>query len=164
MQHKSLFTENSFLSRIDLLGFSSFMSKPERYTYSVQQKVAWGDMDAFGHVNNVVYARYFETARASFFNDMRLWESPQKPLEGGPVLTHLEMDYRKQVRFPETIDISVKLESVKNRSFSIVCSMWNQAGECVLTGKAELLWFNFSTGKPAAIPDAYKEQFFQQDK
>ncbi len=138
------------------------MPKPDKYPYSVQQKVAWGDMDAFGHVNNVVYARYFETGRASYFEDMGLWESPQKPMEGGPVLTHLEMDYRKQVRFPETIEISLKLDSVKNRSFSIVCSMWNQAGECVLTGRAELLWFNFSTGKPGAIPNVYKEHFFQQ--
>ena len=23
----------------------------------------WGEMDAFGHLNNVVYFRYFETAR-----------------------------------------------------------------------------------------------------
>lgn len=29
--------------------------------------VAWGEMDAFGHVNNVVYFRYFESARIAFF-------------------------------------------------------------------------------------------------
>ena len=30
--------------------------------------VAWGEMDALQHVNNVVYFRYFETARIDFFN------------------------------------------------------------------------------------------------
>ena len=34
---------------------------------SVQIPVAWGDMDAFGHVNNTVYLRWFETARIAFF-------------------------------------------------------------------------------------------------
>jgi len=29
--------------------------------------VAWGDMDAFGHVNNTRYFRYFETARIAYF-------------------------------------------------------------------------------------------------
>lgn len=28
------------------------MPKPVRYSYSYLQKVAWGDMDAFGHVNH----------------------------------------------------------------------------------------------------------------
>ncbi|EQA44674.1 acyl-CoA thioester hydrolase, YbgC/YbaW family [Leptospira broomii serovar Hurstbridge str. 5399] len=138
------------------------MPKPEKYPYSLFQKVAWGDMDAFGHVNNVVYAKYFETARASFFEERKLWESPQKPNEGGPVITHIEMDYRKQVRFPETIEITIKVESAGNRSFSMLCTMWNAQGECVLTGHADFLWFNFLTGRPTAIPDVYKEHFFQQ--
>ncbi len=29
--------------------------------------VAWGDMDAMGHVNNTVYLRYFESARIAYF-------------------------------------------------------------------------------------------------
>ena len=30
------------------------------YPVIYEQKVAWGDMDAFGHVNNVQYYRYIE--------------------------------------------------------------------------------------------------------
>ena len=33
------------------------------FPVTVEIPVAWGDMDAMGHVNNVVYFRYFETAR-----------------------------------------------------------------------------------------------------
>ncbi|PJZ68952.1 thioesterase [Leptospira perolatii] len=140
------------------------MSKPEKYSYQISQKVAWGDMDAFGHVNHSNYGKYFESARVSFLEEMKLWESPQKPVEGGPVIVHLGMDYRKQVRFPETLLITIALESVGTRSFSMICSMWNQEDECVLTGRGEFVWFNFATGKPAVIPNVYKEHFFQQSK
>ncbi len=34
------------------------------------QQVAWGDMDAFGHVNNVHYYRYMESARIALFRSV----------------------------------------------------------------------------------------------
>ena len=33
----------------------------------VNYPVIWGDMDSFQHVNNVIYFRYFETARIQYF-------------------------------------------------------------------------------------------------
>lgn len=38
-------------------------------------KVAWGEMDALQHVNNVVYFRYFETARLDYFNKLICWST-----------------------------------------------------------------------------------------
>ena len=35
----------------------------ENYPVVIEIPVAWGDMDAFQHVNNVAYFRYFESAR-----------------------------------------------------------------------------------------------------
>jgi len=36
--------------------------------------IAWGDMDAFQHVNNVVYFRHFESARISYFEKINFIE------------------------------------------------------------------------------------------
>ena len=33
------------------------------YPVVLSQDIIWGDMDAFGHINNTVYFRYFEDAR-----------------------------------------------------------------------------------------------------
>ena len=44
------------------------------FPVTVEIPVAWGDMDAMGHVNNAVYFRYFETARISCFADLGLDE------------------------------------------------------------------------------------------
>ena len=37
--------------------------------------VAWGEMDALQHVNNVTYFRYFETARIDYFKHIDLMEN-----------------------------------------------------------------------------------------
>ncbi|EKR53392.1 thioesterase domain protein [Leptospira interrogans str. UI 12758] len=71
------------------------MPKPVRYSYSYLQKVAWGDMDAFGHVNHVVYAKYFENARANYFTDLKLWDTSDTSSQTGPVITHIQVEYRK---------------------------------------------------------------------
>ncbi|WP_411824740.1 acyl-CoA thioesterase [Leptospira sp. 'Mane'] len=135
------------------------MGKPAKYKHSYFQKVAWGEMDAFGHVNNVTYVRYFETARADYFTAQQLWDSPLKPVRFGPVLTHLDMDYRKQVVFPATLEVSLEVDSISSRAFTVVCSMWNQAEDCVLTGHASFIWFDFELQKPSQIPDIFREKF-----
>lgn len=44
------------------------MLELSNYPIVYEQKVAWGDMDAFGHVNNVQYYRYIESARIAYFD------------------------------------------------------------------------------------------------
>ena len=43
-----------------------------RYPVSVSIPVAWGEMDAFQHVNNVVYARWLVTARMVYLERIGL--------------------------------------------------------------------------------------------
>ena len=45
-----------------------------QYPVIHEQKVAWGDMDAFGHVNNVIYYRYIESARIGYFDELNIFD------------------------------------------------------------------------------------------
>ena len=40
----------------------------KEYPVVLNQDIIWGDMDAFGHINNTVYFRYFEDARIAYFD------------------------------------------------------------------------------------------------
>ena len=40
------------------------------YSVTIETPVAWGEMDAFQHVNNIVYFRYFESARILSWIDL----------------------------------------------------------------------------------------------
>ena len=40
----------------------------EQFPIVLSQNVIWADMDAYGHVNNTVYLRYFEDGRVAYFD------------------------------------------------------------------------------------------------
>ena len=50
----------------------------EHYPLIIAQVVTWGDMDAHGHVNNVVYFRYMENARVEFYRRIGKYEFEER--------------------------------------------------------------------------------------
>ncbi len=126
-----------------------------RYGYTYQLKVAWGDMDALGHVNNVSFNRYFETARAEFFMNLAKTSTYQRPKERGSVISRLEFDYRGQVFYPSELEITVGIVEVASRTFTLACSMWNEKGACVGTGISKHIYIDFTTGRPTRMPDEF---------
>lgn len=80
--------------------------------------VAWGEMDALQHVNNVVYFRYFETARIDYFAHLKLMEELQRT-QIGPVLSETQARYKIPVTFPDTLLIGSRITSVQADRFSM---------------------------------------------
>jgi acyl-CoA thioester hydrolase len=86
-----------------------------RFPFPVTQQVYWGEMDAFNHVNNVAYFRYFETGRICFFNHTGIWKLFEE--EGIRIVVgKLECNYVRELVFPETIGIAVGIKRVGNSS------------------------------------------------
>jgi acyl-CoA thioester hydrolase len=50
----------------------------EHYPLIIEQVVTWGDMDAHGHVNNVIYFRYMENARVEFYRRIGKYEFEER--------------------------------------------------------------------------------------
>ena len=133
------------------------MPKPQRYAHTYHHKINWGDMDAFGHVNNVTYARYFESARVDYLIAKKIWSHDLEVVEG-PVMINQSLNYRKQVRFPATLEITIETTEKSKRRFEMSCTIWDEAGDCVMVCTADFFWFDFSKGKPVSIPEAVFEK------
>ncbi|MCB1137652.1 MAG: acyl-CoA thioesterase [Leptospiraceae bacterium] len=132
--------EKKALSRLSL----------KRLPYSFLQKVAWSDLDAFAHVNHTRFAIYFENARTQFFSDKHAWNTDQIQ-STGPVVHELTLQYRKQVRFPATLDVTIGIANLGSRKFEMACTMWHE-NDCVCTGYGEFLWIHFEEGRPVRLP------------
>ena len=66
------------------------------YTTITALPVQWGDQDSFGHVNNVVYFRWFESARIELLDQFPTAVTMSgKGL--GPILASIKCDYRRQL-------------------------------------------------------------------
>jgi acyl-CoA thioester hydrolase len=80
--------------------------------------VRWGDMDAMGHVNNIIYFQYLESARIAYFEMCMGWTGRD---EGGgrqgPVVVSQAFNYRRQVYYPAELEVGVRCREIRNRSF-----------------------------------------------
>ena len=86
-------------------------------TFSVQ--VAWAEMDAFGHVNNTVYLKWFESARIHYFEQLGVATTLASEAKQWPLLAHSAVDYRALVVYPDTIDIASRITKLGNTSFTM---------------------------------------------
>lgn len=73
--------------------------------------VAWGDMDAYGHVNNVVYFRYFEQARIAYLDRIG-WLRLKEEHGLGPIVAATSARYRKPLVYPDRIAIGAKVVDI----------------------------------------------------
>ena len=89
--------------------FLAKLSHPVR----IRIPVRWGDMDAFQHVNNTVYFRYFESARIAYFEEMGIIE---EELKIGPILAKTNCTFVAPLRFPdEVICTATVVEVMRDR-------------------------------------------------
>ncbi|ABV39058.1 thioesterase superfamily [Shewanella sediminis HAW-EB3] len=124
------------------------------YPIHTEISVAWGEMDALQHVNNVVYFRYFETARIDFFTQINLLADLQST-QVGPVISENTARYKRPVTFPDTLLVGVSISDIKQDRFMMHYSVYSQAQQAVTTlGSSQVVMFNFKTGKKAELKPA----------
>ncbi|PYH91473.1 Thioesterase/thiol ester dehydrase-isomerase [Aspergillus ellipticus CBS 707.79] len=83
-----------------------------------QQSVAWGEMDSMGHVNNVTYSRYAETARVYYTRNFALHIDPARKKEWinlvsskgiGLIVRSIKIDYKFPMTYPDKVTVYHKL-------------------------------------------------------
>jgi acyl-CoA thioester hydrolase len=116
--------------------------------------VAWGDMDAFGHVNNVQYMRYFETARVKYFDNMMIGDDAKSPVK--PVLASLTANFKAPVVYPDTLTVKIGVTKIGNSSLNMCSEMYNQKGQLVLEAFCTIVSFDFELQRPVAVPEKIK--------
>src|SRR3954467_12690072 len=84
----------------------------------VEQPIVWGEMDAYRHVNNVVYFRYFENARLEYFRRLG-WPEFEGATGIGPILAPPRGGFRKPLTYPDTIAIAARLGTLGTDRFTL---------------------------------------------
>jgi acyl-CoA thioester hydrolase len=99
---------------------------PARWPVAIDLPVQWGDMDAYQHVNNVVYLRWFESARIAYFRAAGVMA--QLAIDGrGPILARSTVDYRIAVEFPDDVRVQARVLRFGTTSFEMALRMTSRA-------------------------------------
>jgi acyl-CoA thioester hydrolase len=90
---------------------------PERHRFRCAMR--WGDMDAYGHVNNVVYLSYLEEARVDMMFTLGS-EVGVRALSDGVLVARHEIEYKRPLIYhPRGVEIDLWVGEIKAASFEI---------------------------------------------
>jgi len=128
------------------------------YPVVVEVPVVWGEMDAFGHVNNIVYFRYFETARIAYFEKL---DVPEFLLRDpvGPILAETTCRFRAALSYPDRVSIGARVESVGEDRFVMRYAVFShRLGRLAAEGEGTLVCFDYRQNRKAAVPEELRAQ------
>jgi acyl-CoA thioester hydrolase len=102
-------------------------------------------MDAYGHVNNVVFLRYLEEARIDFLF------RPEKDFKQGSVVARHEIDYKRQlVHRHAPVDIELWVTQIRAASFTIAYEV-KDPDQVYVTAATVIVPFDFERQRPRRI-------------
>jgi acyl-CoA thioester hydrolase len=113
------------------------------YKLWAQEHVRYSDTDSNGHVNHTTFLSYFETARVSITRDPQL-----ALIEAGENfnVVRVEVDYKSELRFPNTVDVGVRAVTYGRTSFRLQQAVFN--GEiCLTIGEVVLVFMDRAARK-----------------
>ena len=125
--------------------------------------VLWGDMDAFGHVNNTRFIRWFETARIAHFQ--RIGVKTTEAAGVAPILAHVSCDYLAPVDFPAEILVGARVTRLGTTSVTheYVVTLVGDPQRPVARGTSVTVMYNYDTAEKAPIPEDLKQRIRDLD-
>jgi acyl-CoA thioester hydrolase len=120
-------------------------------TFAVQ----WGDQDAFAHVNNTVYLRWFESARIAYGDKMGLSHEAHGI---GPILAAVACNYRRQLIYPDVVHIGARVTKIGRTSYVMEHRIVSESLRAVAAeGDSTLVMFDYGAQKPVPVSPAMRK-------
>lgn len=118
----------------------------------VEIPVAWGDMDAMGHVNNAVYFRYFETARIAYFERVGFLEE-MKRSGTGPILASTRCRFRRPLTYPDRVFVGTSASDLQEDRFLMLYRVVSEAlGDVTAEGDGLIVSYDYCKNERAPLP------------
>ena len=127
----------------------------EDFPYRLSDNVRFADLDPNGHVNNAVYASYFETGRVTLVKDRRNGLLP----EGlGWVMVRLDMHFRAELHWPGQIELGLGVVKFGRTSVTFEQVVFSE-GKCVASAQAVTVLIDEATRKPTPLTEEIRASF-----
>lgn len=113
----------------------------------------WMDNDIYGHVNNVVYYSYFDTAVAAFLvSKVGLYFQKENSAIG--LVIETGCTYFESIAFPDRVKVGLRVSKLGNSSVRYEVGIFKNDGEQVCaSGHFVHVYVDRATNKPIPIPE-----------
>ncbi len=118
----------------------------------------WHDNDVFGHVNNVVYYAYFDTAVNRHLTDAGLLDVNASQIVG--LVAETGCTYFAPVAYPDRLEVGLAVARLGTSSVTYRLGLF-RAGEAMTAALCRFthVYVDRASGRPAPIPDGHRALF-----
>lgn len=134
------------------------------YPVVIEFPVAWGEMDSMGHVNNIVYFRYFESARIAYFEKTNLINH-MIATGIGPILGEISCKFRIPLSYPDKVLVGAKVVGIEEDRFVMNHLVYSiKHSKVAAEGDGVIVTFNYRDGKKVNVPEVVKQGILDLEK
>ena len=125
------------------------------FRHFMELAVRWGDMDAFGHVNNAQYFRYLESGRIDYLEEVlkRDFEAQETV-----IVADIQCAFIQQLHYPVTLEVATRVSRLGRTSIHLLSAIYRRGEEQpVATSKGVLVWFDVGRQRSIPFPSVLRE-------
>jgi acyl-CoA thioester hydrolase len=115
----------------------------------------WSDNDVYGHVNNVTYYSYFDTAVNALLVEAGLLDPATSPVIG--LVVDSNCSFFQSLAFPDSIEVGVSVEEIGRSSVRYLLAVF-KAGEekAAAQGRYTHVYVERASQKSTPIPEGHR--------
>lgn len=127
------------------------------YPVIIEMPVNWGEMDAFSHVSNVIYFKYFESVRIAYLEKLNCL-SIVKKTNIGIILASIQAKFITPLFYPDAIKVGAKISVVNNDNFIMDYAIYSTAqNKIAAIGNSTVVTYDYKKKCKADIPQEFLE-------
>ena len=111
--------------------------------------IRFGDLDPQGHVNNTVFATFFETGRVMLLHDPG---NGLRPPGATSVLARLDVNFLRELHWPGEVEIGTGIAEIGRSSYTFAQAIF-EGNQCAATARATMVMIDAATRKARPLPD-----------
>jgi len=118
--------------------------------------IQWGEMDAYGHLNNTVFFRLFESARIEYLERIGFTQSYDRDRVGA-ILHSTHCRFRQPLVYPDTVLVGARTTDVADDRFTMAYVIVSLKGDVVAgEGGGIVVSFDYGSRRKIAIPQSVR--------
>jgi acyl-CoA thioester hydrolase len=127
----------------------------EDFPYRLTDNVRFADLDPNQHVNNAVYATYFETGRVTLMKDIKFGLMPSGLAW---IMVRLDIHFRAELKWPGTIEMGLGVSKFGRTSVTFDQVVFSE-GKCVASSQSVSVLIDDVTRRPVPLTQEIKKNF-----
>lgn len=112
----------------------------------------WNDNDAYGHINNVVYYAFFDTAVNAYLIQSGCLDIQKSPVIG--LVVETQCQYFRPIAYPDVVHAGIRVAKLGTSSVRYDIGLFaNDDDTAAAQGHFVHVYTDRATGRPSPIPD-----------